>query len=63
MRNILYLTAEQQLDLVQDLASGRINKNKFKVQVEAYRTRKAALDWLRSQLGDIDTEIVANLVT
>lgn len=59
LRNILFLTADQQLDLVQDLAAGRINKNKFKTQAEAYRTRNAIADWVRDQLGDIDPEIVA----
>ena len=59
LRNIIFLTADQQLDLVQDLAAGRINKNKFKVQAEAYRTRNAIADWVRDQLGEIDPEIVA----
>jgi DNA modification methylase len=59
LRNILFLTAAQQLDLVQDLAAGRINKNKFKTQAEAYRTRNAIADWVRDQLGEIDPEIVA----
>ena len=58
LRNILYLTADQQLDLVQDLATGRINKNKFKAQAEAYRTRNAIADWVGDQLGEIDPEIV-----
>jgi DNA modification methylase len=58
LRNILYLTADQQLDLVQDLAAGRINKNKFKAQAEAYRTRNAIADWVGDQLGEIDPEIV-----
>jgi site-specific DNA-methyltransferase (adenine-specific) len=59
LRNILFLTPDQQLDLVQDLAAGRINKNKFKTQAEAYRTRNAIADWVRHQLGEIDPEIVA----
>jgi DNA modification methylase len=58
VRVILPLTGDQQLDLVQDLAAGRINKNKFKAQAEAYRTRNAIADWVRDQLGDIDPEIV-----
>jgi DNA modification methylase len=58
LRNIILLTPAQQLDLVQDLAAGRINKNKFKVQAEAYRTRNAIADWVRHQLGEIDPEIV-----
>ncbi|NDG48328.1 MAG: hypothetical protein EBY30_04525 [Rhodospirillales bacterium] len=58
LRAIVQLTADQQLDLVQDLAGGRINKNKFKAQAEAYRTRNAIQGWVRDQLGDIDPEIV-----
>ena len=58
LREILQLTPAQQLDLVQDLAAGRINKNKFKVQAEAYRTRNAIADYVRHQLGEIDPEIV-----
>jgi DNA modification methylase len=58
LRSIVNLNADQQLELVQDLAAGRINKNKFRAQAEAYRTRNAIADWLRGQLGDIDTEIV-----
>jgi predicted transcriptional regulator len=58
LRAIVPLTAEQQLELVQDLAAGRINKNKFKAQAEAHRTRNAIADWLRDQLGGIDAEIV-----
>ena len=58
LREILQLTPDQQLDLVQDLAAGRINKNKFKAQAEAYRTRNAIADWVRHQLGEIDPAIV-----
>ena len=58
LRAIVVLTPDQQLDLVQDLAAGRINKNKFKAQAEAYRTRNAIADWVRDQLGGIDPEIV-----
>ena len=58
LRNIILLTPSQQLDLVQDLAAGRINKNKFKAQAEAYRTRNAIAGWVRDQLGEIDPEIV-----
>ena len=57
LRSIVSLTAAQQLELVQDLAAGRINKNKFRAQAEAYRARNAAIAWLRAQLGDIDAEI------
>ena len=32
---VIPLTPDQQLDLVQDLATGRINKNKFRAQAEA----------------------------
>ena len=58
LREVLQLRPDQQLDLVQDLAAGRINKNKFKAQAEAHRTRNAIADWLRDQLGGIDAEIV-----
>lgn len=57
LRLIVPLTAAQQLELAQDLAAGRINKNKFRAQAEAYRARNAAITWLRGQLGDIDAEI------
>ena len=40
------------------VVDGRINKNKFRAQAEAYRIRNAIADWLRSQLGNIDVEIV-----
>ncbi|WP_165943345.1 DNA modification methylase [Roseicella aquatilis] len=58
LREITALAAHQQLDLVQDLAAGRINKNKFRAQAEAYRTRNAIQGWVRDQLGDIDPEII-----
>jgi DNA modification methylase len=58
LRSVIALTPEQQVELVRDLASGRINKNKFRSQAEAYRTRNAAAAWVRTQLGDIDAEIV-----
>ncbi len=57
LRCIVALTPAQQLELVQDLAAGRINKNKFRSQADAYRARNAAIAWVRAQLGDIDPEI------
>ena len=58
LRNIVFLSDEQQIELVQDLAEGRINKNKFKSQAQAYRTRNAIKGWVRDSLGGIDPEIM-----
>lgn len=58
LRSIIPLSPDQQLELVQDLAAGRIHKNKFRTLAEGYRTRNTIATWLRGQLGDIDAEIV-----
>jgi DNA modification methylase/ParB-like chromosome segregation protein Spo0J len=58
LRSIVPLSGIQQLELVQDLAAGRINKNKFRAQADAYRTRNAIKGWVRDSLGGIDPEIM-----
>ena len=58
LRVITLLSPDQQLELVQDLAEGRINKNKFKAQAQAYRTRNSIKGWVRDSLGRIDPEIM-----
>lgn len=52
LRDIVPLTPVQQLELVQDLASGKIQKGKFKALAQNYRARNEAADWVRQQLTD-----------
>lgn len=51
LRDIIPLTAEQQLELVRALAEGKIQKGKFKTLAQNYRARNEAADWIRQQLA------------
>ncbi|MBF0182233.1 MAG: DNA modification methylase [Magnetococcales bacterium] len=48
---IVPLQPEQQLELVQALAEGKIQKGKFKTLAQNYRARNEAADWIRQQLA------------
>ncbi|MBF0160025.1 MAG: ParB N-terminal domain-containing protein [Magnetococcales bacterium] len=61
LRSIVQLTPPQQLELVRDLASGRIQKGKFKSLAQNYRCRNEAGDWIKQQL--VDTTLVDRCLT
>ncbi len=50
LRDIVPLTADQQLELVTDLASNKIQKNRFTKLAKDYRARNDAGKWVRQQL-------------
>ena len=54
LRDIIPLTPDQQVELVQDLASGKIQKGRFKALAQNYRARNDAADWVRQQLAGVD---------
>ena len=56
LRSILPLTVEQQFGLVSDLASGTIDKGKFKRLADAYRARNQMEAWLREGLAEVGDE-------
>jgi DNA modification methylase len=62
LRSILALRPAQQVELVTDLASGRINKGKFKALAENYAKRNAAAAWATGQLGGIEPDLIARAV-
>jgi DNA modification methylase len=62
LRDILALRPAQQVELVTDLASGRINKGKFKALAENYAKRNAASAWATGQLGEIEPDLIARAV-
>lgn len=53
LRSILDLTPTQQLDLVQSLAKGDIQKGKFKTLAEAYKGRNEMQAYALQQLGNV----------
>ena len=50
LRHIIQLSHDQQLEMVRDLADGRIQKGKFKTLAQNYRARNDASEWIRQQL-------------
>lgn len=54
LRSIVSLSPDQQLELISNLASGAIDKRKFKNQAEAYRTRNEIAFFVRDILTGID---------
>lgn len=54
LRSIIQLTPEQQLELVQDLAEGRITKGKFRARAESYRARNEMKEHVKSQLQGLE---------
>jgi DNA modification methylase len=58
LRDITSLRGAQQLELVKDLAEGKITKRKFKSLADAYRTRNAIEEWAAGQLGGIDQDFI-----
>lgn len=53
LRSILPLTAAQQLELVSDLAAGKVDKKRFRLIAERYRDRNEMAEWLRAQLAEV----------
>jgi hypothetical protein len=58
LRSIIGLEPSQQLELVKDLAEGKITKGKFSTQAELYRYRNEARDWFLAQAGGLDEELI-----
>jgi DNA modification methylase/ParB-like chromosome segregation protein Spo0J len=58
LRNIVTLSAAQQLELCTDLATAKIKKAKFTDLALAYKARNDAMAWLIAQLGDMDEEFL-----
>lgn len=56
LRPILSLTAAQQLDLVQSLASGKIAKGDFTKRAKLYQARNEIAAWLHARLPDLGSE-------
>jgi hypothetical protein len=56
LRDIVCLTPAQQIELVTDLANGKINKGRFKQLAEAYKVRNKLVEQLKSALSGIDDE-------
>ena len=56
LRSILSLTAAQQLDLVQSLASGKITKGDFTKRAKLYQARNEIAAWLHARLPDLGSE-------
>lgn len=56
LREIVPLTPGQQVDLVQSLSCGKIQKSRFKILAQNYRARNDAADWVRQQLAGIDIQ-------
>lgn len=54
LRDIVPLTPDQQLDLVQALAENRIQKGKFKILAQHYRARNEAAAWVQQQMAGAD---------
>ncbi len=51
LRSIIPLTPDQQLELVSELASGKIQKSRFTKLAKDYRARNDASTWVRQQLA------------
>lgn len=66
LRNILDLTSDQQIELVQALAHSdkdqRITKNKFTELAKAYQARNEMKAYSTAQLGDLGEEYTSKLV-
>lgn len=62
LRSILDLTPEQQIELVQALADGNIQKGKFKTLAENYRTRNEMKDYALTQLGELGEPYTTQLI-
>jgi len=58
LRSIIPLTPSQQIELITELANGKIDKKKFKRDAESYRTRNDAEAFVRAQLGEIDADMI-----
>jgi DNA modification methylase len=56
LRSILSLSAAQQLELVQALASGKITKGDFSKRAKLYQGRNEIAAWLKGQLPDLGAE-------
>ncbi len=50
LRSIIQLTPEQQLELVRDLAEGKITKGKFRTRAEAYKARNEMKKYVAERL-------------
>jgi ParB-like chromosome segregation protein Spo0J len=58
LRDITSLRGAQQLELITDLAEGKITKKKFKSLADAYRTRNAIEERAAGQLGGMDQDFI-----
>jgi DNA modification methylase len=63
LRPILNLTPEQQLELVSDLADGKIDKGRFRKLAKAYRARNGLKNLADEQLQGVDLEFIEKAYT
>lgn len=56
LRDITGLRPKQQMELVKELATGKIRKDKFKKLAENYSVRNSACRWVLAQIGRIGRE-------
>jgi hypothetical protein len=61
LREILDLESDQQLELVQALAKGDIQKGKFKAQAEAYKARNEMKTYALQRLGELGEPYTSQL--
>lgn len=62
LRDILPLKDSQQIELVKDLASGSINKSRFKTLAESYRARNEMKKYALEQLGELGEPYTEQLI-
>jgi hypothetical protein len=62
LRDILSLEMDQQLELAQNLASGSIQKGKFKAQAEAYRARNDMKTYSLARVGELGEPYTSQLI-
>lgn len=58
LRDIISLQPHQQYELVEGLATGKIQKGRFKTLAAAYKARNAATDWLYEKLAGLDEPLI-----
>jgi len=56
LRNIVHLQPNQQLELVQKLATGEINKNKFRTLAGKYKGRNEMKEFAQNRIGGLGSD-------
>ncbi len=62
LRNIVHLQPDQQLELVQKLADGELNKNKFKTLAHKYQYRNEMREYARSRISGLGSDYLDRCV-